>query len=153
MTSKVRHYFFYDLSNEKLNRVMLKEFKDFIMTGNVIEFAVAVILDGAVGLVVNGFVNDIVMPVVGMATGGVDFSDLRYVLKPAVMGADGAVVAEEVAMRWGAWVNSIINLIVVGFVLFMIVRSYNKMKAPVEDAPAGPSQEDLLAEIRDLLKK
>lgn len=132
---------------------MLKEFKDFIMTGNVIEFAVAVILAGAVGLVVNGFVNDIVMPVVGMATGGVDFSDLKYVLKPAVMGADGAVVAEEVAMRWGAWVNTIINLLVVGFVLFMIVRSYNKMKAPVEEAAAGPSQEDLLAEIRDLLKK
>lgn len=132
---------------------MWKEFKDFIITGNVIDFAVAVILAGAVGLVVNGFVNDIVMPIVGMATGGMDFADLRYILKPAEIGADGAVIAEEVAVRWGAWVNTIINLLIVGFVLFMIVKAYNKTKAPVEEAPAGPTQEELLAQIRDLLKK
>jgi large conductance mechanosensitive channel len=132
---------------------MWKEFKDFIMTGNVIEFAVAVILAGAVGMVVNGFVNDIVMPVVGMATGGMDFADLRYILKPAIMAADGSVTTAEVAIRWGAWINTIINLIIVGFVLFMIVKSYNKMKPPVAPAPAGPTQEELLAQIRDLLKK
>jgi large conductance mechanosensitive channel len=133
---------------------MWKEFKNFIMTGNVIDFAVAVILAGAVGLVVNGFVNDIVMPIVGMATGGMDFADLRYILKPAEMGADGTVIAEEVAVRWGAWINSIINLVVVGFVLFMIVKAYNKTKKPAAPAaPAGPTQEELLAQIRDLLKK
>ncbi|MBJ2174252.1 large conductance mechanosensitive channel protein MscL [Aureibaculum sp. A20] len=133
---------------------MLKEFKNFIMSGNVIDFAVAVILAGAVGLMVNGFVNDIVMPVVGHFAGGMDFASLKYVLSPAELAADGAVVKAENAVRWGAWINTIINLIIVGFVLFMIVKAYNKTKKPVEAAaPAGPSQEDLLAEIRDLLKK
>lgn len=134
---------------------MFKEFKEFIMTGNVVDFAVAVILAGAVGLVVNGFVNDIVMPVVGQAAGGMDFAELKHVLSPAIMAADGVTVeTPENAIRWGAWINSIINLIIVGFVLFMIVKSYNKAKGPApEEAPAGPSQEDLLAEIRDLLKK
>ncbi|QCX36983.1 large conductance mechanosensitive channel protein MscL [Aureibaculum algae] len=133
---------------------MLKEFKNFIMTGNVIDFAVAVILAGAVGLVVNGFVNDIIMPIVGHFAGGMDFASLKYILSPAELAADGAVVKPENAVRWGAWINSIINLIIVGFVMFMMVKAYNKSKKPVEAAaPAGPSQEDLLAEIRDLLKK
>jgi len=132
---------------------MWKEFKDFIMTGNVIDFAVAVILAGAIGLVINGFVNDIIMPIVGQLTGGMDFSDLKHVLSPAVVGADGTVEVAENAIRYGKWITSIINLITVGFVLFMMVKAYNKTKAPVEEAAAGPSQEDLLAEIRDLLKK
>ncbi|NNC70630.1 MAG: large conductance mechanosensitive channel protein MscL [Flavobacteriaceae bacterium] len=133
---------------------MLKEFKNFIMTGNVIEFAVAVILAGAVGLVVNGFVNDIIMPVVGHFAGGMDFANMKHVLTPAVVGADGIVTTPENAIRYGAWINAIINLIIVGLVLFMIVKAYNKTKKPAEpEAPAGPSQEDLLAEIRDLLKK
>ena len=135
---------------------MWKEFKDFIMTGNVIDFAVAVILAGAVGLVVNGFVNDIAMPIVGEVTGGMDFSEMKFILSPAVMDADGNVTTPENAVRYGAWINAIINLIVVGFVLFMIVKAYNKTKKPavVEEAPAaGPTQEELLAEIRDLLKK
>jgi len=132
---------------------MLKEFKNFIMSGNVIEFAVAVIMAGAVGLMVNGFVNDIVMPVVGHFAGGVDFADMKHVLTPASVDGEGKEIAEN-AIRYGAWVNTIINLIIVGFVMFMIVKGYNKMKKPEpEAAPAGPSQEDLLGEIRDLLKK
>lgn len=135
---------------------MLKEFKDFIMTGNVIDLAVAVLLAGAVGLVVNGFVTDIMMPIVGYFTGGVDFSDMQIVLSEAIIAADGTETKPESAIRYGAWVNSIINLIIVGFVLFMIVKAYNKTKTPpapvVEEAPA-PTQEELLAEIRDLLKK
>lgn len=134
---------------------MLKEFRDFIMTGNVVEFAVAVIMAGAIGLVVNGFVNDIIMPLVGHIVGdGMDFANLKYVLTPA-SGVEGeAGFTAENAVRWGAWVNTIINLIIIGFVMFMIVKSYNKMKKKEEEAaPAGPSQEDLLAEIRDLLKK
>ena len=133
---------------------MLKEFKNFIMTGNVIEFAVAVILAGAVGLVVNGFVNDIIMPVVGHFAGGMDFASLKYVLAPAAIDASGAVTTPENAVRYGAWINTIINLIIVGFVLFMIVKAYNKSKKPVEAAPpAGPSDNELLTQIRDLLKK
>lgn len=133
---------------------MLKEFKNFIMTGNVIEFAVAVILAGAVSLVVNGFVNDIMMPIVGEFTGGVDFANLKYVLSEGqgVEGEDGYVA--ENAIRYGAWINTLVNLVIVGFVLFLIIKAYNKVKTPPPPpAPTGPTQEDLLAEIRDLLKK
>lgn len=132
---------------------MLKEFKDFIMTGNVIDFAVAVILAGAVGLVVNGFVNDIIMPVVGHFAGGMDFASMKHVLSAAVVDADGNITTPENAIRYGAWINAIINLLIVGFVLFIIVKAYNKTKKPVEEAPAGPSEIDLLTEIRDSLKK
>lgn len=133
---------------------MLKEFKEFIMTGNVIDLAVAVILAGAVGLVVNGFVSDIMMPVVGHFSGGMDFADMKTVLDPAV-GVEGEEgYKPENAIYYGRWINSIINLITVGAVLFMIVKAYNKTKKPKEaEAPAGPTQEELLAEIRDLLAK
>ena len=133
---------------------MLKEFKNFIMGGNVIEFAVAVIMAGAIGLVVTGFVNNIVMPVVGHFTGGTDFADKKIILDEAVIDAAGAITTPENALMWGSWVNTIINLIIVGLVMFIIVKAYNKAKKPAEaPAPAGPSQEDLLGEIRDLLKK
>ncbi len=133
---------------------MLKEFKEFIMTGNVIDLAVAVILAGAVGLVVNGFVSDIMMPVVGHFSGGMDFADMKTVLDPAV-GVEGEEgYKPENAIYYGRWINSIINLITVGAVLFMIVKAYNKTRKPkAEPAPAGPTQEELLAEIRDLLAK
>jgi len=135
---------------------MLKEFKEFIMTGNVIDLAVAVILAGAIGLVVSGFVSDIMMPIVGHFAGGLDFADMKYVLDDAVMAADGSVEKPENAIMYGKWINAIINLITVGFVLFMIVKAYNKTKKPKEEAPAedpGPSEIDLLTEIRDALKK
>lgn len=124
------------------------------MTGNVIDFAVAVILAGAVGLVVNGFVNNIIMPVVGHFAVGIDFAELKMVLDPAVLAADGTVEKTENAIRYGAWVNSFINLLTVGAVMFMIVKAYNKTKNPApEAAPAGPSELDILKEIRDSLKK
>ncbi|MGA9239273.1 large conductance mechanosensitive channel protein MscL, partial [Robiginitalea sp.] len=98
---------------------MFKEFRAFIMTGNVIDLAVAVLLAGAVGLVVNGFVNDIMMPIVGYFAGGMDFSQFKIILSEAVVTPDGTVVTPESAIRYGAWINSIINLIIVGFVLFL----------------------------------
>lgn len=132
---------------------MLKEFRDFIMTGNVIDLAVAVILAGAIGLVINGFVTDIMMPVVGHFAGGVDFADKQIVLDEAILAADGTVEKEANVIRYGAWINSIISLITVGFVLFMMVKAYNKTRKQEEEAPAGPTQEELLTEIRDLLAK
>ena len=133
---------------------MFKEFKNFIMTGNVIDLAVAVILAGAVGLVVNGFVSDVMMPIIGHFAGGVNFADMKHVLSAAVVATDGTVTTPENAIMYGKWINTIINLIIVGFVLFMIVKAYNKTKTPPEAAaPAGPSDNDLLSEIRDLLKK
>ena len=134
---------------------MLKEFKAFIMVGNVIEFAVAVIMAGAIGAGVTGFVNNIVMPFVGHFSGGTDFANLFYAMDgkdyltlEAAKEAGGAVIS------YGAWVNTIINLVIVGLVMFLIVKAYNKTKKPVEAAaPAGPSDNDLLMEIRDALKK
>jgi len=126
------------------------------MTGNVIDLAVAVILAGAVGMVVTGFTNDIMMPIVGHFVGGVDFADLKIVLSEAELGLDGAVLEPENAIMWGKWVNAIINLIIVGFVLFLIVKAYNstkKKEEPKPETPKGPTQEELLIEIRDELKR
>lgn len=132
---------------------MFKEFKEFILTGNVIDLAVAVILAGAIGLVVSGFTSDIAMPVIGHFTGGMDFSDLAIELSPAVLADDGTVATPANAIRYGSWINTLINLIMVGLVLFIIVKAYNKTKTPPAEEEAGPTQEDLLGEIRDLLKR
>ena len=132
---------------------MLKEFKDFITGGNVIEFAVAVIMAGAIGEVVKGFVSNIIMPIVGMFTGGVSLADKKIILSEAILEGD-KVVSPENAILYGAWIDSIISLIIIGFVMFLMIRSYNKMKKKEEEAaPAGPSDNDLLTEIRDALKK
>lgn len=130
---------------------MWKEFKEFIFTGNVIDFAIAVILAGAVGLVVNGFVNDIIMPIVGYAVGGQDFSDLKYVLSPATY-ADGKIATAESAIRWGSWINSIINLFIVGAVLFMLGKAKIKFMGAAPDPDPTPDQA-LLTEIRDAVKR
>ncbi len=127
------------------------------MNKNLIDLAVAVILAGAVGLVVNGFVNDIMMPIVCYFSSGADFAEMRIILTEAELAEDGSVLVAENAIRYGKWINALINLVVVGFVLFLIVKAYNKTKKKKEEAapakPAGPTQEKLLAEIRDLLKK
>jgi len=135
---------------------ILKEFRDFIMTGNVIDLSVAVLLATAVGAVVSGFTQDVMMPIVGEFTGGIDFSDMKVVLSPEEVGADGEVVKPENAILYGKWINSIINLIIVGFVLFVIVRTYGKIRKKKEEAPApdpGPTELDILKEIRDELRK
>lgn len=136
---------------------MLKEFRNFIMTGNLIDIAVGMILATAVGGVVTGFVNDIMMPIVGYFTGGMDFSQMTIILSEAVKNEAGEVTTPEVAIRYGAWINTLINLVIVGFVLFMIVKAYNKTKKKKEEAPAAPpaptKDQELLMEIRDLLKK
>jgi large conductance mechanosensitive channel len=136
---------------------MLKEFKAFIMTGNVIDLAIAVILAGAVGTVVKGFVSMIMMPIIGMFSGGVSFADKVIELAPAVLDAEGNVVTPANNLQYGAWIDTIISLIIVGFVLFMIVKAYNKTKKKVEEAPvaapAPTADQELLMEIRDLLKK
>jgi large conductance mechanosensitive channel len=135
---------------------MLKEFRDFIMTGNVIDLAVAVILAGAVSAVVKGFVNLIMMPFIGYFLGGVDFKDFKYVLSEAVVAADGTVTKPESAILYGEWINTIVSLVIIGFVLFMIVKGYNKVRKKKEEekkAPPGPTKEEqLLMEIRDALK-
>ncbi len=135
---------------------MLKEFKTFIMTGNVIELSVAVILAGAVGAVISGFTNNIMMPIVGHFSGGMDFSSFKIVLSPAVTDSAGILVTAENAILYGQWINTLINLIIVGFLLFLIIKSYQSLQRKKETAPApkpGPTEVDLLKEIRDALKK
>jgi len=124
------------------------------MTGNVVEFAVAVIMAAAIGAVVNGFVSDIVMPVIGQLSGGISFNDMHHALNGETYATLAA--AEEAGapvIAYGRWIDTIVNLLVLGFVMFLIVRSYNKMKKKEEEAPAAPSAGDLLAEIRDALQK
>jgi large conductance mechanosensitive channel len=129
---------------------MADEFKAFIAGGNVVDLAVGVVIGAAFGKVVSAFVDNMVMPVVGLLTGGVDMAGMKIVLQAA----DEATKKAEVALGYGSVLGAFITFVITGFVLFMVVKAYNKMKAPEPvAAPAGPTQEDLLGEIRDLLKK
>jgi large conductance mechanosensitive channel len=139
---------------------MLKEIKAFIMRGNLLDLAVAVIIAGAFGAVVTSFTNDIIMPPLGMLLGGVDFSDLALTLKAAELGPDGAVTAEAVQLRYGMFIQTVIDFLIIAAVIFMVVKAYNRALESVKKkeeeapaAPAGPTTEQLLAEIRDLLSK
>lgn len=131
----------------------IKEFKDFAMNGSLVDIAVAFVMGGAFGKVVSSFTDGIVSPLIGML-GGRDLSKNMYVLKDAVMDASGKVVTEAVAIKWGDFFTSIINFIIVAFVMFLVIKAINNMKKKQETAPAGPSLTDaLLMEIRDALKK
>ncbi len=136
---------------------MFKEFREFAMRGNVVDLAVGLIIGAAFGAIVTSLVNDIIMPIIGYVTGGMDFKDLAYELKPDVLGADGAVVTPAVAINYGKFINFILTFVIVAFAMFMLIRGMNAMKRKQEAAPAPtpetPPQEKLLAEIRDLLAK
>ncbi len=129
---------------------MLKEFKEFAVKGNMMDLAIGVIIGGAFGAVVNSLVNNVLMPVIGLATGGVNFADKAITLKEA--GADG----KPVLLQYGIFINLVITFIIVAFACFMMVKAMNKMRRQQEEAPAPdpePSAEEkLLTEIRDLLK-
>ena len=125
------------------------EFQAFIAGGNVVELAVGVVIGTAFGKVVTAVVDKTIMPIVGLLTGGVDLSGMKIVLQAA----DQAAQKVEVAIGYGDVIAAIIQFLMVGLVLFMIVKGYNKIKAPPPAAVVGPTQEELLAEIRDLLKK
>jgi large conductance mechanosensitive channel len=131
---------------------MLKEFKAFAMRGNVIDLAVAVVIGGAFGKVVTSVVNDIIMPPIGMLLGGVDFSELKVIMKEATE------EAEVVAINYGSFINTIIDFLIVALAIFMVIKAINatKRKHPAPPPPAPPmptKEESLLTEIRDLLAK
>ena len=130
---------------------MWKEFKAFIMRGNVLDLAIGIIIGGAFGKIISSFVNDIIMPPIGLALGGIDFRSFAITLRQAT--AD----APAVAIRYGMFINVIVDFVIVAFVLFAIIKLMNTMKKKKEVAPAAPpkppAQEVLLTEIRDLLKK
>ena len=134
---------------------MLEEFKKFAMRGNVVDLAVGVIIGTAFGAIVNSLVADIIMPLIGAATGGLDFSNYFVPLSPKVTASALADARKQGAvLAWGNFVTLIINFLIIAWVLFLCIRGINRLKAPeTPAAPAPPSAEvQLLTEIRDLLK-
>lgn len=137
----------------------ISEFKEFAMKGNLVDMAIAFVMGGAFGKVVTAFVEKMFAPVVGLLMGGIDLNDKKIVIVDAateVKDAAGTVITpavEEVAIQWGAFITALIDFIIVAFVMFLIIKAINKMKKPEPVAPpAGPTQEELLTQIRDLLK-
>lgn len=133
---------------------MLKEFKEFAMKGNLVDIAVGFVMGAAFNRVVSSFTGGIVSPLIGLVFKS-DFKDLKYVLEPGTLNEAGEMVG-EVAVFYGEFLTNVIDFIIVAFVMFMVVKGVNRMKKkeePAPEAPKGPTQEDLLIQIRDLLKK
>ncbi len=130
---------------------MMKEFKEFAMRGNVMDMAIGIIIGGAFGKIISSFVTDVMMPPIGMLLGGVDFSTLAITLK------EGAEGVEPVLIKYGVFINTTIDFIIIAFAIFMVIKAMNSMKKKEEEKPAAPpapsKEEVLLAEIRDELRK
>ena len=130
---------------------MMSEFREFAMRGNVVDMAVGIIIGGAFGKIVSSFVNDVLMPPIGMAVGGVDFSQLAMTLKEAT------AEAEAVTLNYGAFIQTVVDFIIIAFAIFMVVKAMNNLKKKEEEKPAAPpkpsAEETLLTEIRDLLRR
>ncbi|ETN94784.1 large-conductance mechanosensitive channel protein MscL [Zhouia amylolytica] len=132
-----------------------KDFKSFLLKGDIVNLATAVIVAGAFGKIVSSFTKDILMPPIGLLLGNVNFSDLKYVLKEAVVDVSGEVTQAAVSINYGSFIQFIIDFIIIGFAIFIVLKAYEKTKKKKEEAPVapkGPTQEELLTEIRDLLK-
>ncbi|MDO1529092.1 large-conductance mechanosensitive channel protein MscL [Fulvimonas sp. R45] len=131
---------------------MMKEFKEFAMRGNVLDMAVGIVIGGAFGKIVTSLVNDVIMPPIGLITGGIDFSKMKWVLKPAD-DSDPKHKIAEVAISYGTFVNTIITFVIVAFAIFLLIKAINRVHKKEEAAPAAPPADvQLLTEIRDLLK-
>jgi len=115
---------------------MMKEFKEFAMRGNVVDLAVGVIIGGAFGLIVSSFVNDVLMPPLGLLMGGVDFSKMMLTLKEATD------PAQSVHLKYGVFINTVINFIIVAFAIFLMIRAVNRLKKKEEAPPAAPTTKD-----------
>ena len=142
----------------------IEEFKAFIAKGNVIDMAVAVVVGGAFGKIVTSLVNDIIMPLVGLITGGFNVKDAKWVIEAAVMDADGVtVLTPEVALTYGAFIQAVIDFLLIALSIFIFLKiilaaksKIQKKEEPAEEAPAEEPKEtteDILAELRDLLKE
>lgn len=136
---------------------MFKEFKEFAMKGNLVDMAVAFVMGAAFGKIVSAFINGMVMPIVGVLTAGIDFKDLKLVISEAEMDAAGKVIKPEAALMYGDFITVFIDFLIVAFVMFLVVKAMNKAKKKQAQEPAAPpaptTDQVLLTEIRDLLKK
>ncbi len=135
----------------------LSDFKEFAMKGNIIDMAVGVIIGGAFGKIVSSLVNDIIMPVISVITGGEGYKNLKSIVQEAVKDDNGNVITEEVAVNYGIFIQNIVDFIIIALSIFIALRVIMKFKKKEEAAPAAPpapsAEETLLTEIRDLLKK
>lgn len=134
-----------------------EEFKKFAFKGNVVDMAVGVIIGGAFGKIVTSLVNDIIMPIFGAIIGGMDFKDLKIVLSPAVLDEAGNVVTAEAAVLYGSFIQQVVDFLLIAVSIFVFIKILSRFKKKEEPAPApapaAPTTEELLTEIRDLLKK
>ena len=137
----------------------LSEFKEFAMRGNVIDMAIGVVIGGAFGKITTTLVDGIIMPLISMITGGVDFSAWKWILKAGVGVEGDPNFVAEVAVKYGDLISVILNFIIIAFVIFLMIKGMNKLhkteevEEPAPDEPAAPTSEELLGEIRDLLKE
>lgn len=141
---------------------MLKDFKKFAMKGNVLDLAVAVIIGGAFGKIIASFVNDILMPPIGLLLGNVDFKELKWIMRPgedAIMSGDSVITpaVTEVTLNYGMFIQNVVDFLIIAFTIFLVIRAYQKSQKKEEEKPAPPpppsKEVELLTEIRDLLKK
>lgn len=140
---------------------ILKEFKEFAMKGNVIDLAIGIIIGGAFGKIVSSLVNDVIMPPIGLLVGGIDFKQIVITMKDAVVDpATGAVTKAAVNLNIGMFIQTIVDFVIVAFAIFMMIKGLNKLSRKKSEEPAAPPappvptrEEELLTEIRDLLKK
>lgn len=134
---------------------IIKEFKEFAVKGNVVDLAVAVIIGGAFGRIVSSFVDDIIMPPLGLLLGGVDFRDLKWVLREAYLEPAGTELG-AVSVNYGAFIQNVVDFLIISAAIFMAIKALNSLKKKEEVAPAPPpmppKEEVLLTEIRDILK-
>ena len=132
---------------------MISEFKEFVARGNVVDLAVGVVIGAAFGKIVTALVDGIVMPLVGVALGGVSVSDWKYVITPAVTDAAGKVVTPGSAIAYGMFIQAIVDFLIIAFVIFLVIKAYNRMRKPADATPAVPEDVLLLREIRDSLRR
>ncbi len=136
----------------------IAEFKEFAMKGNVVDMAIGVVIGAAFGKITTSLVNDVIMPLISRITGGVDFSAWKWVLKAAEVDETGAETAAEIAVNYGSFIAVVLDFLIIALVLFMVVTAINKLRSigkkeePAEEEPT-PTAEELLTEIRDLLKE
>lgn len=137
----------------------IAEFKEFAMKGNVVDMAIGVVIGAAFGKITTSLVNDVIMPLISRITGGVDFSAWKWVLKAAEVDETGAETAAEIAVNYGSFIAVVLDFLIIALVLFMVVKAINKLRTigkkpeePAEEEEPAPTSEELLTEIRDLLK-
>jgi large conductance mechanosensitive channel len=144
------------MSAKEKTKGFLAEFKAFAMRGNVVDLAVGVVIGGAFGKITSSVVNDIIMPLISMITGGIDFSQWKIVLKEAVV-ENGEEIAAAVSVNYGTLISTILDFIIIAFAVFCMVKALNRLHRKKEEAPPAPpepsAEEKLLTEIRDLLKE